>query len=177
MTTSLLASPCTGWHVNTLGAGLSIVPVCSDRRILIGRRSGVVYQGKDLFHVAAGHAHPKTNFQTEPDSLTGAALQELDEEMAIQSSDIIQMDFLGTGLDLTTSKTEFITRVFLNETSDTYIRRWKTTAGLHPCREFDEITTVNTITGKDSIELHEHSFTVACRMALKAHESAETERV
>ncbi|MBN2103401.1 hypothetical protein JW835_05095 [bacterium] len=169
LATSFLSAPCKGWHEKHLGAGLSIVPVCADGQILIGRRSGIVYQGKHRFHVAAGHAHPKTDFKTKNDTLTKAALQELDEEMAIQAADIQTIEFLGIGLDLTTSKTEFLTRVNLENNADAYMHRWRKTACLYEYREFDMITTLDAVTGKDSLGFHQNKFTVACRIALEAH--------
>lgn len=168
-TATCLARPCTSWNDPYTGAGLSVVPVCQDNQILIGRRSKAVHQGQGQFHVAAGHAHPQPDFKTRPDKLIESVLQELNEEMAIQSTDIHSMEFLGIGLNLTTSKSEFLIRVILKEDSDIYIKRWKTRFLNRSDREFDETTTVNEIINNDAFECHREKFTIACRMALEAN--------
>jgi hypothetical protein len=159
---------CKDWSAPYTGAGLSIVPVCSDG-VLIGRRSGFVNLGEHLFHVAAGHAHPKPDFISHPDELTGAVLQELKEEMAIECEDIERMEFLGIGLNQLTGKTEFLTRVVLPENSEFYIRRWRAAIRKQKHPEFDELSTLDRIIGPDPFEAHRTRFTVACQMALEAH--------
>lgn len=137
--TTLLTSPCHRWENSYTGAGLSIVPVCADNHILIGRRSGIVDREPGLYHVAAGHAHPDDHFPDRPARLTEAVLQELKEEMAVTYRDIEQMEFLGTGLNCHTSKTEFLSRVRLKETSAVYIRRWQEKTVETEWNEFENI--------------------------------------
>jgi len=115
-----------GWDDNTIvGAGLSVVLVCRDEQILIGKRSGVVASGTGKFHVSGGHAHPAPDFVSVPATLTEAALQELGEEMQIQNADVRQLRFLGLAIDLIRSKPEFIIEADLKEESAEYISRWQ----------------------------------------------------
>src|SRR5215472_13246022 len=58
-----LQSPSDGWDESKIvGAGLSVVPVCRDESILIGKRSGPVASDAGSYHVAGGHAHPTPDF-------------------------------------------------------------------------------------------------------------------
>ena len=168
MNTIIRSAFCPDWNSAYTGAGLSIVPVCTDG-ILIGTRSGIVNQGKHLFHVAAGHDHPGPDFTTRPDKLTGAVLEELEEEMAVPRTDIEKMLFLGIGLDRFTAKTEFLTRVVLKENTEYYIRRWRAAIRNQKQHEFEDMSTLEKIIGQDSFERHRNRFTVACQMALEAH--------
>jgi hypothetical protein len=168
MSTLFHSAFCKDWSAPYTGAGLSIVPVCPDG-VLIGKRSGFVNLGEHLFHVAAGHAHPKPDFISHPDELTGAVLQELEEEMAIECENIERMEFLGIGLNQLTGKTEFLTRVVLPENSEFYIRRWRAAIRNQKHPEFDELSTLDRIIGPDPYEVHRTRFTVACQMALEAH--------
>jgi hypothetical protein len=121
-----LQTPSDGWDERTIvGAGLSVVPVCHDGHILIGKRSEVVASGTGKYHVAGGHAHPTPDFISVPAKLTGAALEELGEEIHIHDVDVKQLRFLGLAVDLTTSKPEFIIAAELREDSAEYISRWQ----------------------------------------------------
>src|SRR5207247_991487 len=80
--------------------------------------------GEGKYHVAGGHAHPTQDFISTPTSLSGAALQELEEEMHIRATDIQQLRFLALALDLTISKPEFIIEAELKQDSTEYISRW-----------------------------------------------------
>jgi hypothetical protein len=121
-----LQTPSDGWNERTLvGAGLSVVPVCRDQHILIGKRSDTVASGTGKYHVVGGHAHPPPDFTSVPAKLTGAALEELDEEMHVPDGDVKQLRFLGLAIDLTRSKPEFIIEAELKEESIEYISRWQ----------------------------------------------------
>ncbi len=156
-----LANPCDNWDW-AVGAGLSIVPVCRDGRILVGRRADRVSHGAGQFHVAAGHAHPKPDFKSQPDSLLGGVLEELEEEMNIIEHDIDYLEFIGTGLNRLTAKTEFLTRVFLKQSAEIYMTRW--TANRPDDPEFTELRAIDNPTA-----LPPERFTTACRMAVHAH--------
>lgn len=170
MSTIVRSAFCPDWNSVCTGAGLSIVPVCADGMILIGRRSGIVNEGKHLFHVAAGHAHPRPDFTSRPDKLTGAVLQELEEEMGVRPGDIEKTLFLGIGLNRFTAKTEFLTCVVLKEDARYYTRQWMAAIRCQKQPEFEEMSTLEKIIGADSFEVHRNRFTVACQMALEAHQ-------
>ena len=120
-----LQAPSLEWDAGRIvGAGMSVVPVCRDGHILLGKRSGVVASGEGKYHVAAGHAHPTSDFLSAPATLAGAAFQELEEEMHLHPIDIEQMRFLALALDLTASKPEFILEAALKPDSTAYLSRW-----------------------------------------------------
>jgi hypothetical protein len=84
----------------------------------------VVASGEGKYHVAAGHAHPTRDFLTAPATLSGAAFQELEEEMHIRTADVEQLRFLAIAFDLTASKPEFVIEAALKQDSTAYLARW-----------------------------------------------------
>jgi hypothetical protein len=192
-----------GWDDSTIvGAGLSVVPVCRDEQILIGKRSGVVASESGELHVTGGHAHPTPDFVSVPAILTEAALQELGEEMQIQNADVRQLRFLGLAIDLIRSKPEFIIEADLKEDSAEYISRWQAHVSQEkPAdksqEEFTELRCLDSVLeAKDGAaygpeekapfsltrfwQQHEH-FVPACQAALMAfwlcHSGANTEEI
>jgi hypothetical protein len=165
------SAPCSGWQAVILGAGLSVLPVCRDGRILVGRRSSVVEGNQGQFHVIGGHAHPEPDFITCTDSLHDAVIQEFGEEMHILPSDFLGIEFLGMGLNLDTSKPEFILRASLEKDSQFYRDRWIKKTKKESSREFDELTTVDRLKEMGGPAALINQCTIACRMTLSANET------
>ena len=159
------------------GAGLSVIPVCQDHEILIGRRNKMVSSHIDLFHVAGGHAHPSGSFINKPDTLHKWVYAELLEEMWIEQNDVSRLTFLGMAVDLQKHKPEWLIRADLNQTSSYYIDRWKEKKTVNS--EFSELSHVNKELIKrkgdkinivmDRLSDLSHLFTPACQAAISAH--------
>lgn len=133
-----------------IGAGISVIPICSDGHILLGKRSGVVAEGEGRYHVIGGHAHPDSKFETCASDIFGAALEELAEEMHIGAADIEGIDFLGIAINLLTSKPEFIAEARLKRESTYYIENWHSnktdsTQKYGQSEEFSEIVTLQSL--------------------------------
>lgn len=130
------------------GAGLSIVPVCADGAVLVGRRSALVDRGVGLFHIAGGHAHPPRDFAAAPQTLLHWAHQELHEEMAVTRNHVVSLRFIGLVVDHATAKPEFVVEARLRDDGDTCIARWRRRSERAPAREeFTEVSRFDDVFG------------------------------
>lgn len=139
------------------GAGISVIPLCSDGRVLLGKRSGVVADGEGRFHVVGGHAHPDSTFESCANELNSAALEELEEEMHIEAADIDQIVFLGIAVNLLNSKPEFVVVARLIRESKYYIKNWNSrkTGSIHKygqSEEFSEIVTLQSLINRGGMK-------------------------
>ena len=159
------------------GGGISIVPVCKDGEILIGKRSAQVASHAGFFHVAGGHAHPSGTFREKPDTFHHWVEEELFEEMEIGQTDIERLTFLGMAVNVITSKPEWLIRAYLKGTWKFYQNRWE--ENRQENSEFTSLSTLHTEliahAGDPPAFLLErlkdlsHDFTPACQAALTAH--------
>jgi len=132
------------------GAGLSIVPVTSDRQVLLGQRSQVVASEVSKYHVVGGHAHPSEDFPTKPAQFQPFIWEELEEEMGIVEADLVPrgLAYLGMAMDATRGKPEYLFMAQLRLSRDEVIARWKQdqaaqrAQGTEASMEFTRLTTL-----------------------------------
>ncbi|AOT72472.1 NUDIX hydrolase [Geosporobacter ferrireducens] len=109
----------TGIRANPIG--MTIIPITSDRNIVITKRSGKMEQNPNKLYFCGGYAEPKFD-EKNSINLMNEALREVNEELG--ANEFLYFNFIGLAYDPVYCHPELFSTAVVNVTKEQIISTW-----------------------------------------------------